>query len=746
MKGVESLGPPVRQPVYLFDGFRLDTRRRVLYGVDGQPIALTPRVHDALSYFVERSGELLTKEQLLEELWPNLVVEEHNLNKTVSELRRVLGEKPGEHKFIVTQPGRGYRFVAAVSVVPGTDVVEATPAGAEEARASSTEPASAHRRAAPWYWVAAAGGAAALTVAMAMLAPFGDSSNAPLQAVPWSVQKGQQWFPVWSPDGQATAFTTFGNPSEQSALHVRDLAEPVARVVTRRQNRLPAITQWTTTGKLLFFEREGVWSVSPVGGPPEVLRPLDYDQLGIANPRGTAHVARDGSALAVLARGDRTSLGVWIAKPPTAPLERYEPAPFESEAFYNVPHLRFSPDGTQLLLIAYAAGQGNEAWLLPFPPDASNPPRRVLEEVPLGGTGVSFGWLPDNRHVVLAVAGQPSLYLADTRSGRFRLLGTTLRAPTTPAVSPDGRRLLLTEPKEELDIVTLDLTTGEATTLIASDRTEMLPAWASNTNALVYVSDRSGPWEIWLRQEPHPDRPLITARDFDTATLFFIAPTLSPAGDRVIFHRVEAEGDGSRLWMAAVADDSPEPEPLTNEALTETAGSWSPDGEWYAYLAYPPAGGPQALKKVRTTGRATPETLLEDVVSADGGPVPVWSPDNRWILVANPTLTLVSVDGAVTRDLGVEWMPCTFAETEPLLHCVSGGRLPNAQHALIALDFDGNLVRTIAALPAALRPVDGVGPGSRLSPTPDRLGVTYAILNVSQTIWLVEGLDSVPLP
>jgi len=107
---------PVRQPVYVFEGFRLDAQRRVLFGTDGQPIPLTPRIFDTLLYFVERAGQLLTKEQLMEAIWPRVVVEEHNLNKTVSELRRVLGEKPGQHKFIVTKPGAGYRFVADVSI------------------------------------------------------------------------------------------------------------------------------------------------------------------------------------------------------------------------------------------------------------------------------------------------------------------------------------------------------------------------------------------------------------------------------------------------------------------------------------------------------------------------------------------------------------------------------------------------------------------------------------------------------
>ena len=118
----------------------MDTQRRVLSGPDGQPISLTPRLFDALLYFVERPGELLTKEQLLENLWPKVVVEEHNLNKTVSELRRLLGEKPGEHRFIVTKPGHGYRFVAHVSID-----AQMTGAGGDgrEAKTDQIEPAAA---------------------------------------------------------------------------------------------------------------------------------------------------------------------------------------------------------------------------------------------------------------------------------------------------------------------------------------------------------------------------------------------------------------------------------------------------------------------------------------------------------------------------------------------------------------------------------------------------------------------------
>ena len=105
--------------IYEFGEFRLDALRRVLSSrADGQPLQVTGKIFDTLLYFVERSGQLLDKQTLMAELWPNVVVEESNLTQTIHTLRRVLGERPDEHRFIVTVPGRGYRFVADVTTTP----------------------------------------------------------------------------------------------------------------------------------------------------------------------------------------------------------------------------------------------------------------------------------------------------------------------------------------------------------------------------------------------------------------------------------------------------------------------------------------------------------------------------------------------------------------------------------------------------------------------------------------------------
>ena len=101
--------------IYEFGDFELDTMRRVLATrADGRPVDITGRVLDALIYLVERPGLLVDKKALIDALWPNVVVEEGNLSQTIHTLRRVLGEKAGEHRYVVTVPGRGYQFVAEV--------------------------------------------------------------------------------------------------------------------------------------------------------------------------------------------------------------------------------------------------------------------------------------------------------------------------------------------------------------------------------------------------------------------------------------------------------------------------------------------------------------------------------------------------------------------------------------------------------------------------------------------------------
>jgi TolB-like protein len=125
---------------YEFNDFRLDPQQRLLLTrAEGRPIPLSPKVFETLLYFVERRGELLDKATLMKAIWPNIVVEENSLNQNISALRRALGESPGEHRFIVTEPGRGYRFVADVRTLTASAAAEefAVATGARTAAAQA---------------------------------------------------------------------------------------------------------------------------------------------------------------------------------------------------------------------------------------------------------------------------------------------------------------------------------------------------------------------------------------------------------------------------------------------------------------------------------------------------------------------------------------------------------------------------------------------------------------------------------
>lgn len=99
--------------LFEFGPFRADGVRRLLFR-DGQSVPLTSKAFDTLLVLILHRDRVVEKDELLKTIWPNSFVEEANLAQNVSALRKALGESPGEHRFIATVPGQGYRFVADV--------------------------------------------------------------------------------------------------------------------------------------------------------------------------------------------------------------------------------------------------------------------------------------------------------------------------------------------------------------------------------------------------------------------------------------------------------------------------------------------------------------------------------------------------------------------------------------------------------------------------------------------------------
>src|SRR5262252_7358931 len=98
---------------YRFGPFVLDTLQHALLK-EGKPVALTPKTYDTLLVLVQNHGRMLSKDELMNTLWPDSFVEEANLAQHVSMIRKALGDSSADPRYIHTVPGRGYRFAAEV--------------------------------------------------------------------------------------------------------------------------------------------------------------------------------------------------------------------------------------------------------------------------------------------------------------------------------------------------------------------------------------------------------------------------------------------------------------------------------------------------------------------------------------------------------------------------------------------------------------------------------------------------------
>ena len=119
---------------YVFEEFELDPSNRTCTRA-GESVTISGKVYDILLAFVENPGRLLSKDELLERVWAAEFVEEGNLARNVSSLRKALGDTDKQHRYIATVPGHGYRFVADVRPIIGSseNVFETAPAESDAA-------------------------------------------------------------------------------------------------------------------------------------------------------------------------------------------------------------------------------------------------------------------------------------------------------------------------------------------------------------------------------------------------------------------------------------------------------------------------------------------------------------------------------------------------------------------------------------------------------------------------------------
>jgi len=674
-----------------------------------------------------------TMSAIVKEEPPEMTESNPNISPSLERIvRRCLEKKPDRRFQSTADLGFALESLSAPTSSSGSNMTTAVSAIGPEMNRS------------PWKaripWIAAV--FLALALGAALWAPWRSAPRgAALQLTPFSFEQGGQRSSVWSPDGKAVAFAARQKTTDKYQVYVRYLDSPVATQLTNLTDDA-FVLQWTSTGRIFFASAAGIMSVSPVGGEPETI----VDKNALAKLKlAAADISRDGNVTAVLRESDDGVYSIWVSPSPGAAFVPYEPAPFASRSFSNTPKVKFSPDGKQILLYRNA-GVAEEAWLMPYPANESNPPRKILQNVPTfsGTPGVS--WMPDNRRVVLSTttsAGAPyQLYLADTTSGAFAILSSGTTPQNAPVVSPDGTRLVFAESTADYDVVSVDLATAAVTPVISTQRSEQMPASALRSPALAYVTDRNGDPEIWLHKEGQPERPIVTARDFppDT-TQWFASPSLSPDASRIIYVRIERSGP-VRLWMSSVSGGAPVPL-LKNSQSVDKGAYWSPDGSWFVFWST--EDGKLSLKKVKTSGQAEPEVLKSDI-QRKGSWLPVWSPTGEWILHSDSGVKLISPDGKTTREVSATTaLAYTFSADGKIIYGIRTAAAGDHLE-LFSVGVDGGPEKVIGPLALEYAPASQLRPGLRMSLAPDGKSVTYSIVKSTSNLWLMDGLDAVPRP
>ncbi len=554
---------------------------------------------------------------------------------------------------------------------------------------------------------------------------------------PFSFEPGGQREPVFAADGKAVAYAAREMASAPYQVYVRYLDQPTAMQLTKL--RTPAYPlRWSPDSKRVLFtttgDAPGIWSIATIGGEPQLV--LSLPKSSVEKGPDAVTVSTDNKVAAFLARSDDGTWGVsTVALPGGTPM-KYPAEPYATKAVYNSPSLQFSPDGRQILLLLNRGQDGEEGWLLKYPEEGTSGARRIEPALKTyAGTSTS-AWMPDNRHVVMSLQptpyGSEQLWLVDTQSSERHALTSSTKNAFDPSLAPDGDKLVFAETSGNFDVVSVDLATGAATVLVATERNEAMPAWAAAEPAMVYVGNRNGPDEIWFRRGGVPDRPIVTARDFPAdTTLWFIAPALSPRGDRVIYTRVERTGEG-RLWISAVAGGSPIRATSDNQSGAEFAGSWSPDGTWFAYYAV--AGDKLNLMKIQTNGETAP-VMIKAGVPRDA-PLPDWSPAGDWIVSGG---LLIAPDGKTERSIGSHRSPhYVFSKDGKRLY---GLRPENGQQTLFSIDVASGAERTIAS-GISFEPRSYLSPSIRLSLAPDGKSIIYGTGLIRYDLWMLEGFKS----
>ena len=608
---------------YEFGPFRVDPLQRMLW-LGNQPVPLQPKAFDTLLVLVQHGEGVVLKDHLMKSVWPDTFVEESNLAQNVFVLRKALGETAGEQRYIVTVPGRGYRFAQKVRVVQEAEevedlvveshsrsrvVIEEQPLPVPATvRAGLAAPRA--QRAVPLRWALAA---AVLVIASALAYVLYRAARPAPAALEYTrvTSNGDLVQTDISPDGKYVAYVR-ATGGKQS-LWMRQLAtRSDVQIITLEEDQCSGLA-FSPDGSYVYFVRQSpqkssgdLYQVPSLGGNPRkvlagISGPPSFSPDGqrfafvrdVADEYTLLTASLDGSGQRVLA-SDRQPAGTGSVRVAWSP---------------DGKTLAFAHAGTVLTTIAAEGGAARSA-------PGSN------------WKGIwDLTWLPGSRR--LMVAGVPQVtggtlpksqvYEVSLNEGELRRITSDLSNYTKVRASADGKMLLAVQ--DQLLRTILVVTPGkesEARPLNAGrqngDGAGGL-AWTPDQK-IVYFSLANGRADLWEMGTDGSNPQRLTNNEASSGSDY---PAVSQRGGFITFvhedqnvhlsiWRMDMEGGNLRQLTQGKYDFLP---------------AISPDGRWVVFARG--EGGKWVLMKVPSEGG--PVSQLTDY----GSDWPSVSPDGKWI-------------------------------------------------------------------------------------------------------------------
>ncbi len=574
---------------YQFGAFTLDAGARVLLR-DDQPVHLTTKAVETLRVLVENAGQVVTKEEIMEAVWPDRVVEEANLAQNIAVIRRTLAAAPGTPASIETFPGRGYRLPGPVTLVEHPPSVVAPSAGTPWWRL--------------WRWVLPGVAVAVIAVIWLGVWPAAPPATSSFHVTPVTRLAGSELQPEISDDGQQVAFLWAQEGAKTAGIWTLVVGETTPRSVTRKPGHYSSLA-WSADGRSLAYLRIETSATellmsSPDGSQERLVARLAPPNYGFQYR--LMDWSRDGRWF-VVAHSDAADrpLGLVLVSAITGETRKLtEPR----QLVGGDVDPRFSPDGRTISFIRLIHRSHQELFSIPAAGGDARPLTADEKQIS------AHDWMPDGKTVVFA----------SDRGGEFRLwklpaeAAAARRVPGALGIYGEYRMqlscagvaptLVYSSLRQVRSIWQLDLAQKKWMRVIASSGQDASPQYSPAGDRICFRSDRSGDEQLWVSRADG-SRPVQVTR----GPLWPSVGRWAPDGASIVFNNARTR----EIFVAQEAGSSWQVRPTGARGVHPV---FAPDGAWiYAggdtsIVRIPVAGGPPA-EVAKTPG-------ISLGVSADG--------------------------------------------------------------------------------------------------------------------------------